>query len=118
MEILLTVLLLAHAIAHLPGFLVGWRITSLDAMPYRTTIADGRVDVGDAGMRVMGTLWLAASLLFVASGLGAAADVGWWLPVTIAGVALSMPLAVLWLPDTRAGVAVNALVILLIVARL
>jgi hypothetical protein len=36
MRIVLAVLLLAHSISHLPGFLVSWQLRSFPEMPYRT----------------------------------------------------------------------------------
>jgi hypothetical protein len=33
MRILVAVILFAHALAHLPGFVVPWRLAVLDAMP-------------------------------------------------------------------------------------
>jgi hypothetical protein len=47
MRIVLALLLLAHGVAHLPGFLVSWQLRSFPEMPYRTAFLGGSVDVGE-----------------------------------------------------------------------
>jgi hypothetical protein len=47
-----------------------WQIATLAELPYNTTILAGRIDIGDAGIRAMGLLWLFAGLgLRVVGGL-------------------------------------------------
>jgi hypothetical protein len=60
-------LLLAHGIAHVPGFAVPWRLLSTPEMPYTTTILAGRWDVGAIGIRGVGIAWLTAGVTFVAA---------------------------------------------------
>ena len=45
----LAFLLLAHGIAHVPGFLVNWQIASFPDLTYRTTIFATSVDVCSGG---------------------------------------------------------------------
>ena len=45
--------LLAHGVAHLVGFVSSWKLATLAELPYKTTVFSGRVDVGDAGIRVV-----------------------------------------------------------------
>lgn len=40
-HIALALVLFVHAVAHLPGFLVSWRIASLKELPYKTTVLAG-----------------------------------------------------------------------------
>src|SRR5688500_16987409 len=58
--------LLIHGIAHLPGFVVPWRLATLTEMPYKTTLFNGAVNAGPVGARVIGLLWLLAGLGCVA----------------------------------------------------
>jgi len=44
MRIALSILLLLHGIAHLPGFLVSWRLMKAETVSYGTTIVGGALD--------------------------------------------------------------------------
>jgi hypothetical protein len=70
MHILLALILFGHGFAHLPGFLVFWKLATLEEMPCKTTILAGNVDIGDGGIRVVGILCLASALAFAASSIG------------------------------------------------
>ncbi len=107
MRILLAVVVLGHAIAHLPGFIAYLRLAELKDMPYKTTILAGAVNVGDIGIRVFGVLWLIAALVFVASGVGALARLTWWQSAMLAAAVFSLLLCILGWPDTRLGLLVN-----------
>ncbi len=65
------VILFGHGVAHLPGFLVAWRLATLSELPHRTTVLANSVNVGERGIRVVGVLWLIAALAFTACGMGA-----------------------------------------------
>lgn len=107
MRIAIAIVMILHGIAHLPGFIVPWRIATFKDTPYKTTLLSGRVDVGDAGIRIIGALWLAVALAFVAAGIAAIIDVQWW-PVAAASTAFaSLILSFLSLPEARIGVVVN-----------
>ena len=111
MRIVLAMLMIVHGVAHLPGFVNEWRLADLKGLPYRTTILGGRVDLGDAGIRVVGLLWLAAAVAFLVTGAAAAWNVSWWMRAG-AGVAVgSLLLSLAELPEARVGVAVNALIL-------
>ena len=58
MRILLAALLIGHGIAHLVGFVVPWRLVTSAEVPYRTTMLAGSVDLGAAGVRLLGIVWL------------------------------------------------------------
>ena len=115
MRIVLAVLMAVHGIAHLPGFLVSWRLATFPELPFRTTILGTSVDVGEIGIRVVGLLWLAAGAAFVAVAAVTAMRVAWWQPAAYTLIALSAGLCLLGWPDARLGLAANAVVALLIV---
>ena len=103
----LAALMLLHGIAHLPGFIAAWRPEGFGQMPYKTTILAGRVDLGDAGIRVLGVMWLLIAIGFVFTAAGAFTGRSWWM-VALVGVGLaSLGLSVLEWPLARVGVAVN-----------
>ena len=83
------------------------RIMESEDMPYGTTVLAGALDLGDAGIKAVGVLWLLGGLGFaVASwGLGTAQPWGPWfvLVMTLASLVLSV---VGW-PDSRIGLVIN-----------
>lgn len=107
-------LLVGHGLIHLMGFVVPWRLATIEVMPYTTTAFFGRVDLGEGGARVIGMVWLLAAVLFVAAGIGLWAGQDWWLRVALSTAGISAMLCVLGLPRSAFGLAVNALIALLI----
>jgi len=109
MRFALSVLLIAHGVAHLVGFVVPWRLMATPDVPYRSTIFGGAVDVGDDGVKALGLVWLAAALVFVVLGGGLLAGFSirlWTFPV----LGLSLALCAVGWPDARIGVIVNVVV--------
>src|SRR5919106_1807207 len=77
-------LLVAHGVAHLVGFVSSWKLATLAELPYKTTVFSGRVDVGDAGIRMMGVLWLLAALALLVAAITVASETGWAVRFTLA----------------------------------
>jgi hypothetical protein len=113
LRLLLTALLLAHAVAHLPGFLVPWKLATLKEMPYRTTVLGGLVDVGPESLRVVALLWLAKALALVIVAGAVILRASWWYQALLVAVGVSLILCVLGWPDSRLGVLANLLVLIL-----
>jgi len=107
MRIIGAVLMLVHAVAHLPGFLVSWKLATFAELPYKTTLLAGRLSVGDRGMQLAGFVWLGLAFGFALSGIGALARLPWSSGVATAATAVSLGLCLLAWPDTRFGVLVN-----------
>ena len=103
-----------HGLVHLLWFVVLWRITTVDGLPYSTTVLAHRIDVGDTGIRVVGLLWLVATLGWVAAGLGLIFLVPWWQGLTIAVALFSSALCILGLPEAKYGLLINLIVIALL----
>jgi hypothetical protein len=114
MRFVLASFLLAHGVAHLVGFVSSWKLATLAELPYKTTVFSGRVDVGDAGIRVMGVLWLLAALAFLVAAIAVATEAGWAVGLTVVGVIASLMLCLAGWPDARIGVAVNVGLVLLL----
>jgi len=118
MRIVVAALLIIHGVAHLPGFVVSWRLAAPREMPYKTTLFGGFVNVGDAGIRVVGILWLVAALALAMCGIGVLARAPWWTPVTPTAALFSLLLSIAGWPESRIGVFVNvALLALLVLNR-
>lgn len=116
MRMALAVLMALHAVAHLPGFLVPWRLASLPEMPYGTTVLAGHVDIGGAGIRVMGAAWLAVALAFGIAAVAAGTDRSWWMAAAAGAAVVSLGLSVLGLPAAKIGIAVNLLILAALLA--
>ena len=107
MRFVLAFLLVAHGVAHLVGFVSSWKLAILTEFPYKTTVLSGRVDLGGAGIRVMGVLWLLAALAFLVAAFAVATEMGWAVRFSLAAVIASVILCVVGWPDSRIGVTVN-----------
>ena len=103
-------LFFAHAVAHLPGFLVDLRLKTFAELPYRTTILGGRIDLGDAGIRIVGLTWLGLAVALAIVAVAIVMALPWWRPVAYVALGLSLVVCVLALPETREGVLANLLV--------
>jgi hypothetical protein len=104
-------LFLVHGFAHTVGFVVPWKIATLEEMPYKTTILNGKIDLGHRGIRLTGILWLLAALLFFVAGALVIGRMSAWLPLALGTTLFSLILCVLGLPDSRIGIAVNLVIL-------
>jgi len=107
MRLVLALLLIAHGIAHLVGFVSSWELATLAELPYKTTVFSGRLDLGDAGIRLIGVLWLLAALAFLVAAIALATGMSWAGRFMLAAVIASALLCVAGWPDARIGLAVN-----------
>jgi hypothetical protein len=110
---LLSIVFMAHGLAHLVGFVVPWGLWEVKDAPYRTTLLAGRVDVGDTGIRVFGLLWLGVALAFIIAGIAGFVGQLWW-PFAIGVALFSLVLGTLGWPDTRIGVVVDVVILILL----
>ena len=115
MRIVLAALMVAHGIAHLPGFLVSWQLRSFPEMPFRTTILGSSLDVGTGGIKVIGLIWLAVSVAFGILAVATLMRGAWWQPIAYAAIGLSTALCLVGWPEARLGFVANAVILLLIV---
>lgn len=110
MRIALAILLSFHGLAHLAGFAGAWQIAP-EGFPYKTTILNGHVDLGSAGIRVVGTLWLIMGAAFAVVAISTIIGVAWWPQLALFVAILSLLLSAAELPEARLGVAINIAVI-------
>ena len=115
MRFILAALLIGHGVAHIVGFVVPWKLMQMPEMPYRTTILGGMIDVGDAGIRLMGVLWLLIGLAFVVVAGGVVAGLSMRMAV-FALLALSSAFCVIGWPEARIGLIVNAALLVALLA--
>ena len=118
MRIALAVLMALHGVAHMVGFAGSWQLASTNEIPYKTTVLGGNLDLGDAGIRVVGVLWAAAAVAFVTVSAATVLDKPWWPTAAVIVALSSMALTLLELPQARIGLVVNlALIATLLFAR-
>ena len=108
------ILLLGHAVAHLPGSLVNLGLRSFPELPYRTTILSGTLELGESGIKLVGVAWLALALGFIVVAIAALMSASWWQPLAYATIFSSTVLCVLGWPEARIGVLANFVILLLI----
>jgi hypothetical protein len=113
MRIAIAVLFLLHGFAHLVGFVGAWRLSPTVA--YKSTVLNGRFDLGDTGIRVLGILWLVTALTFAVAAVGAFTRGSWWMPLALAVAFFSSVLCVLAWPEAKIGLFVNVALLALLV---
>ena len=107
------VFFLLHGLVHLLWFVVPWRITTVDGLPYATTVLLNRVNLGETGIRIVGLLWLLATLGWVVAGIGVIILASWWQALTLAVALFSLLLCILGLPVTKYGLLINLAILAL-----
>jgi hypothetical protein len=55
-----------HGAVHAIGFTVAWQIGGPRGVEYSTALLNGAVEIGDAGARLFGLIWLAAAAALMA----------------------------------------------------
>jgi pimeloyl-ACP methyl ester carboxylesterase len=119
MRALFVAALLLHALAHLVGFLVPWKLVTPRGRPAEAMqLFGGRVALGTTGARAFGIVWLLAGLGF------AWIVIGWWRGQPWAGAALiaivlgSLLLTAIWWPTARIGFLLNVGILLALTASM
>jgi hypothetical protein len=105
------ILLALHGVIHLIGFVTPWRIATLEGFAYRTTVLNGALDVGDAGVRVVGLVWLGLTAGFLAAGYGVWRGKRWAVGLTGVLAVVSLVVCLLGLPETFAGIAIDGVIL-------
>jgi hypothetical protein len=104
-------------VAHLPGFLVSWRLMTTPDLPYKTALLWGRVDLGADGIKVIGVLWLLVAVALVSSAAGLCLDSRWSFRMVLPLLVMSALLCALDLPAARLGLFANVVLLALLVAH-
>lgn len=101
MRTALSLLLMVHGIAHLPGFLVPWGLGPPADMPYTTSVFGGTADLGAAGIRIVGILWLLVAVAFIVAGAATFLGDSAWRTLAMTATLASLALTVLGWPRLR-----------------
>ena len=114
----LALLCVGHGVAHMVGFFAAWRPGTIPELSHKTTVLAGRLDLGEAGIKIAGVLWLLMAMCFVGAGV-----IVWVRGASAVGAILwaataSAVLCVFEWPDSQIGVVVNLGIVLLSLAAL
>ena len=101
-----------HGLIHLMGFVAYWPLGEIAALPYKTTLLDGRWNLGETGIRYFSAIWLAAAVGLLGSAIGLTLGQEWWLPMMGTAALLSLVICVLDWSNAWRG-AIISLVILI-----
>jgi hypothetical protein len=111
MRTALSIVFIIHGMAHLPGFLVPWRLAALDSMPYTTKVLGGTADLGPVGIRALSILWLVAALAFIGAGASTLLGDSAWYTLAVTAIMASLSLTILGCPQSQAGLFLNILLL-------
>jgi hypothetical protein len=105
------ILLNLHGVVHLMGTAVYLKLGEIEGMGYKTTLLSGRWDLGESGIGVIGVLWAAAALGFIAVALAIAVKWRWARPALLTVTLVSLALTVLDWERAYAGAIINIVIL-------
>ena len=106
-----------HGVVHVIGFAVPWKLGGPRSVAYSTSLFNRSLEVGDAGVKLVGLIWLATALAFLAVAVLLWRRHAWAVRLTIGLLLVSLVLCVAGLPGSIMGLAIDvALLAILAVA--
>ena len=110
-QIIFAIVLGLHGFIHLIGTAVYMKLTEIQGFSYKTTLLDGRWDIGENGIRIFGALWVLPAVAFIVAAIALLAGWEWWRLVLVAGTFLSLVLTVLDWRIAYAGIVINIVIL-------
>ena len=114
LTIIAAIVLIVHGLIHLMGTAVYARHAEIEGLDYKTTLLSGYWDLGRAGIRVYGWLWVLPAVGFVAAAVALLAGWAWLNPVLVAVTFVSLALTVLDWSNAFRGAVVDVVILMLI----
>lgn len=112
----LQLLFVAHAVVHGLAFQAAW---GWGAMELFTAVpAFPATSVGTLTVRLLATLWLLATIGFLAAAMLVARDDRRWRPVAAAAAVVSLAACTLWWQDALAGAALDLVLLGFLAGRI
>jgi hypothetical protein len=96
-----------HGIVHVVGFTRTWKLGWPKAAEYPTSLFNGSIDVGDPGIRLVGLIWLATTIAFLAVAVLLWRRHPRALQLTIALLVVSLGLCIASLPGSIYGLVID-----------
>jgi hypothetical protein len=111
------VVLIVHGLIHLMGATVYLRLGEVQGLPYKTTLLNGRLNLGSTGIGIFGALWVAPAFGFVLAAVALAFGWSWWLPALLGAALVSLVLTGLDWNVAFAGAIVNVVIVVAVVLK-
>lgn len=111
LSIVIALALTLHGLVHLMGTVTYMKLGAVQGLEYKTTLLDGRWDLGENGMTLYGALWALAAIGFVAAAVALLADWDWYRPVLMGAAMFSLALTVLDWKVAAAGAVIDAAIL-------
>ncbi len=112
MKIIFAVLLALHGFAHSVGFIVFWRISELEGISYKTTILNGKIDIKDTGIRIVGIVWLLFALVYIFNGIAVFINLSVWESLALYLSIASLLYCIIGWPDSKIGILINIVILI------
>jgi hypothetical protein len=93
---------------------VYWQLAVVNEIPYKTTLLNGRWDIGDPGMRIFSLLWLVGTIGFVVAAAGMALRTAWWQPVMLVTALFSLVITILDWDAAKFGAITNIIILIIL----
>jgi hypothetical protein len=110
---LIGVLLWAHGLLHLFGFLTSWDLIEMDVFSRTPTVLPDDLPVGV--LRDLGALWLLGAIAFWISGYAVVLQKRWWKGLTFGSAILSTIATLFWIHEAWPGLILNLIIFGLII---
>jgi hypothetical protein len=111
LTIIASIVLIMHGLIHLMGTTAYLKLAEIKGLPYKTTVLDGRWDLGANGIAVYGALWAVAAIGFIVAAVAVIAGWSWWQPVLFGVTLFSLVLTALDWGVAYAGVIINIVIL-------
>lgn len=106
-----SIVLALHGLVHLIGFVVPWRLATIDGFPYHSAVLNRSLEIGDLGARALGVVWLVLAVGFIVAAFGVWRGENWALLLTAVLAVVSLAICVVGLPEAGAGIAINLVIL-------
>jgi hypothetical protein len=113
-RVFFAIILVLHGLVHIMGLVSYLKLGEVQGIPYKTTVLDGRLNLGETGVGIYGVLWAVAALGFVLAATGLLLNSSWWLPLLTASTVFSLVLTAMDLNVALAGVVVNVAILVFV----
>ena len=107
LRIAIAFVLFLHGIVHVIGFLVPWQLMTSPEFTYTTNAAWGTLELGDAGVRLVGLVMLGLAVAFPVAAFGVWRRAPWALALTVGVTLVSFVACTLQSPAAILGVALD-----------
>ena len=105
------IVVFVHGLIHLMGLVAYWQIAEIQELPYKTTLLDGRWNLGEAGIRFFGMLWPVAAIGFAVAAYGLVTQQDWWRAVMLSTTLLSLVITLLDWKVAFLGAVFNVVIV-------